>query len=181
VNEEIDYIDFREGYDTKFIHDLDIVDVMTELGTELAPFGAMKSASLTVRGRLQLAEWRKTSGEPDSDRARLLSHAGRKNFLALRVYSDAEEIDAFGTDWSPVALLLVRGPQEEPNLHLIYAGLLLRQSGLDVYTRLGAFSFEQDYDFHERNHPETEEQWRARSPFQASWFDDCEFRMVTLR
>jgi hypothetical protein len=87
----------------------------------------------------------------------------------LQVYSDAEELGGFGTDWSPLALLLVRGPKEEPTLSLTYAGLLLRQPGLDVYTRLGAFSFEQEYDFRERSHPETEGQWGTRFPFQASW------------
>jgi len=180
VNEVIDFIYFGGGYGTKFIYDLDIVDVMTELETELAPFGAMKSSSLVVRGRLQLAEWRKTSGRSYSDRVRLLSHAGEEDFLALRVYSDDKEIDGFGTDWSPVALLLVRGPQEDPTVALEYAGLLLRQSGLDVYTRLGTFSFEPLYDYREENHPETEEQWRARFPFQASWFDDCEVKTITL-
>jgi hypothetical protein len=28
--------------------------------------------------------------------------------------------------------------------------------------------------------PITEERWRARLPFIASWFDDCEVRTVTL-
>jgi hypothetical protein len=181
VDEKIDFIKFREEYGTKLVYDLDIVDVMTELRTELAAFGAMNSASLIVRGRLQLAEWRKESGGSYSDRVRLLSHPGKDDFLALPVFSDAEEIDGFGTDWSPVALLLVRGPGPQATLLPTYAGLLLRQSGLDVYTRLGAFSFNQDYDFHERNHPETEEQWRARFPFQASWFDDCEVRTITLK
>jgi hypothetical protein len=180
VDEKIDFINFRE-YGTKLVYDLDIVDVMTELRTECAAFGAMKSASLIVRGRLQLAEWRKESGGSYSDRVRLLSHPGKDGFLALRVFSDAEEIDGFGTDWSPVALLLVRGPDPQTTLLPTYAGLLLKQSGLDVYTRLGIFSFNRDYGFHECNHPETEEQWRARFPFQASWFDDCEVKTITLR
>jgi hypothetical protein len=101
VDEPIEFIYFREGYDTKFVHGLDIVDITTELETELARFGAMKSVGLTVRGRLQLAEWRKTSGESDSNRDRLLSHPDKEDFPALRVFSDAEEPDGFGTDWSP--------------------------------------------------------------------------------
>jgi hypothetical protein len=80
VDEPIEFIYFREGYDTKFVYGLDIVDITTELETELAPFGAMKSASLTVRGRLQLAEWRKTSGKSDSNQVRLLPLQARKIF-----------------------------------------------------------------------------------------------------
>jgi hypothetical protein len=98
VDEPIEFIYFREGDDTKSVYGLDIIDITTELETELALFGAMKSASLTVRGRLQLAEWRKTSGKSDSNRVRLLPHPGKEDFLAFRVCSDAEEIDGFGTD-----------------------------------------------------------------------------------
>jgi len=52
---------------------------------------------------------------------------------------------------------------------------------LNVYTRLGMFSFTQNYDYHESKHSQTEEEWRGRFPFQASWFDDCEVRTIILK
>ena len=183
VNQPIAFQITEEEYGWKFAYDVEIVDAMVELGAEPAPFGATRSGSLILRGRLQFAEWRKVKG---ASCVRLPTCISKEKFLALRVFSDNEEIDGFGEDWSPVALLLVRGPQlgkpidrlgyASPN----YSGLLLRQSGLNAYTRLGMFEFIQDYDYHEHHHPETEEQWRARFPFQASWFDDCEVKTITL-
>jgi hypothetical protein len=156
--------------------DLHIVDIELNLRIASDTFGAVKSGSLRVRGRLRVAEWKQECFRGRNtycDKLRLPSSSGPGGFLALRASSDAEEIDGFGADWSVIYLLLVlvSRPPEPPRYDWerpkpVYSGLLLRNQGMDVYTRLGVFSFVPDYDYHESIHTESEEQWRARFLFR---------------
>lgn len=139
-----------------------------------ATFGAVESGKLEVRGRLQTAEWKQErhSGlHTYCDRLRLPSSSAPGDFLALRAFSDAKEADGFGADWSTVSLLLVLGPRPiksdsstlEPTP--VYSGLLPKDKGNNVHTRLGVIFFVTNYNYYERIHPESEEKWRARFLF----------------
>jgi len=158
-----------------------------------ARFGALDGASLRVKGRVKAVEWKRTVdqgryGRP-ADRLRVPG-GGDGGFLALRAYSDAVERDGLGEGWSLIHLLLVlqrdaSGSKQQAVMHgmpnAVYSGLMLRKVGPVVYSRLGIFFFVPVYDaIFEAVHPQTEAEWRARFPFQTSWFDGCAVETITL-
>ncbi|KAK3901706.1 HET-domain-containing protein [Staphylotrichum tortipilum] len=158
-----------------------------------ARFGALDGASLCVQGRVKAVEWKRsvTQGRyrRPADRLRVPG-AGAGGFLALRAYSDAVERDGLGEDWSLIHLLLVLQRDEskskqQPVKHgvpnAVYSGLMLKEVGPKVYSRLGIFYFVPVHDaIFEAVHPQTETEWRARFPFQASWFEGCVVATITL-
>jgi len=100
------------------------------------------------------------------------------------------ERDGLGEGWSLIHLLLVlqrdaSGSKQQAVMHgmpnAVYSGLMLRKVGPVVYSRLGIFFFVPVYDaIFEAVHPQTEAEWRARFPFQTSWFDGCAVETITL-
>jgi hypothetical protein len=176
----------------RFPCDVKIIDTQLQLESASAPFGAIEYGNLTVRGRIKRAEWkqeRQRGSEVLCDRLRI-PYAPDK-FLALRAFSDAEELDGFGVDWAPISLLLIwgssrRSASQESAVTVDrgrdgYTGLLLREIGVSTYTRIGIFEFVPEYNpRYEGTHPETECKWRARFPYQSVWFHDSEEETITI-
>ncbi|KAH9207654.1 hypothetical protein DL95DRAFT_482452 [Leptodontidium sp. 2 PMI_412] len=136
--------------------DATITNTQLQLESASAPFGAITYGNLTVRGRIKGAEWKQESqrgSEVLCDRLRI-PHAPHE-FLALRAFSDAQELDGFGVDWAPISLLLIWGSSrrlasQESSVTVDrggdgYTGLLLRKRDVSTFTRIGIFEFVPEY------------------------------------
>jgi hypothetical protein len=150
---------------------IEIIDVTVDLASAVAPFGAVTSGSLTVKGRLRPAQWRR--GNPsDGERLRLLGAEGRRGILAFSVVSDAVE-EFSDLEWVTVFLLVVvskRSPHPDT-----YYGLMLRYRGNKTYSRLGMFSFPAD----DRDVVNNEERAGEYSD-HCNWFNSCKEIIITL-
>ena len=172
--------------------DFDIVEVLACPKIAEAPFGALSRGSLRVKGRLKATEWKQVKNamfDTWCDRLRVPGASSSNEFLALRARSDAIELDGLGKDWSLIHLLLVLESQEPDSLEqsspflepqALYSGLMLREEGIGVYSRLGVFSFTPSFNYLDSYHPQSEAEWRSRFHFQSSWFADCLAQTVTL-
>ncbi len=173
--------------------DFEIVEVSARPKITKAPFGALSRGFLRVKARLKAAEWKQVrGGRPDahSDRLRVPCASSSNEFLALRSRSDARELDGLGKGWSLIHLLLVLESQEPDSLEQSsssleseagYSGLMLKEEGVGVYSRLGMFSFTPTFNnYHDSDHPQSEVQWQSRFHFQSSWFADCVAQTIIL-
>ncbi len=122
-----------------------ILSIDIQLASPAAPFGAVLYGILTLKGRIQPAEWKNESVR---------------------------------SSWTPCFLPdLVGKPRRKPKK--VYYGLLLKEEGNDLYSRLGRFCFEREYN-PTYCRGETKEVWLDRFEFQSTWFDDCEERIIDL-
>lgn len=182
-----------ERHDPRCSSDLEIIKASIKLRMTHAKFGAVDSGRLTVKGRLQTAEWAKQGG--GWDQLRLCPGSPDPgNVVALRVFTDAIEADTDGIategKWRTVHLLLVQGPRLPAptyDANPVYSGLMLHRQmgpgssgGNATYSRLGVFLLVNRYDHPESKLPIPEGQWRARLPFMATWFDDCAEEIIDL-
>jgi hypothetical protein len=163
---------------TNFHSGLRVIRTDIQLASAAVPFGAVSCGILTLKGRMQPAEWiQERAPRVHGDRVRLPGIEGPGGLLALRVASDCIENAAVRSSWTPCFLLYVVGkPRRKPKE---YYGLLLKEEGNGLYSRLGRFCFKREYN------PtccrgQTREVWLDRFEFQSAWFDDCEERIIEL-
>jgi len=137
-------------------------------GSFKARFGAIRSGSLVVRGRMQPAEWM-----PDEEPPRV---RGQPGVLAFQMQTDNLEVGCAreGTVMVFLLILLSAGDENEDPV-----GLVLQKLESEQYSRIATFEFHDSY-LDKIQSDESKKSLQRRYAEQIRWLNDCKPQTVTI-
>jgi hypothetical protein len=168
----------REGFR------IEVIDCFVQLLRSSAPYGAVMSGYLKLRGRTRPAQWMRSlvsdrkGGSTGNLRERNIE--GWTGNLAAVIEPDALEDDFIDANVEslPVVLLEVWYPQQDLNCGPV--GLILREVGASLFQRLGVFTFKVWFmvleNYFEESGDQVDELWHNKQ----HWFDTCKQQTIRI-
>jgi hypothetical protein len=160
---------------------LELLDCKIELDNQGAPYGAVRSGHLKVRGKMREASWipvrpQADAWEPTAQALTRRGPDGLEEVLAAYILPDALE-EEFSSGWVrslPVHLLQVVHDPNDP-----VVGLVLRKLDVGLYSRLGIFAFSWTHFGGEGSGMGWDER-NKKFEEQRNWFEDSVPEVVTI-